>query len=395
MPTKPHIALIGESIKDFGGSVVSSGRMTSLLADNVEMVPISFESSSRGEDWAGLVRTVEAQGKRAYIIESADSSSGGRQTPDIGERMLSRELMFRSWAEHTLAITTRENVDAIHAYGAYKGRPFVAAYVAALLDRPLILTFCGQDLERGIFGYGFAHIKQAVDNAALISCKSGKAAAILRRLFKPSAEIRIIRNHVSDTYFDPDATIEPQDSGPIIGCFAEFRRIVGLDVLLRAYARILRERELTLALGGPFVPTEKEYFNRQIEALPANARIWQMGKLAHPKMLAACRACDLIVAPSYADTSPYKVLEAMLAGVPIVTTTAGGIPELVRHEEEALLVEPGDDAALAAAIARLLDNPALAQRLAARARARVLAHFTREREQSDWIRAYQSIGLCT
>jgi glycosyltransferase involved in cell wall biosynthesis len=393
MTAKPRIALLGDALDDFGGSVVSSGRMTHLLEERVEMIPISFEMSYRAEDWAGVVRRIDAGNKHGYVIKSADSFAGSRLAPDLGERMLSRELMVRALAEQTLAIAKRENVDAIHAYGGYDARPFVAAYVSALLDKPLILTFCGQDLERGVFGYGFSHIRQAVEHAALISCKSEKAAKIVRGLLKPSAEIRIIRNHVSETYFDPSASVTRWATGPIIGCFAAFRRIVGLDVLLKAYSRLLEERDLTLALGGPVVPSELEYLNRQIEALPSNAQVWRMGKIPHARMLAACRACDLVVAPSYADTSPYKVLEPMLAGVPVVATTAGGIPELVSDGQEALLVEPGNDEALATAITRLLDDPELAQQLSARARARVLSEFTRQREQNDWIDAYRSIGL--
>jgi glycosyltransferase involved in cell wall biosynthesis len=289
--------------------------------------------------------------------------------------MLSRQLTLRARAEQVLAIAADEHFDAVHAYGCYDDRAFVASYVASLLNKPLILTFCGQDLERSIFGLE-------------------KAKRLLCQLFKPKAEVRLIHNHISEDYFDPDAVIEPWGDTPIIGCFALFRRIVGLDVLLSAYTRLLGQRELTLALGGPIVPADLEFFNRQIEALPDNARVWRMGKVPHHKMLAAYRACDLIVTPSYADACPHKVLEAMLAGIPIVGTTAGGIPELLRNDKEALLVEPGDDEALARAIAELLDNPGLSQRLASQAQARVLTRFTREREQSKWISAYQSIGLC-
>jgi glycosyltransferase involved in cell wall biosynthesis len=387
--------LIGESAQAFGGSLVSAGRMTSLLDAWVDMVPISFEHSHRAQDWAGDIRRIEAGGKAAYVITSADSGAGNRLKPGLADQLHSMELLVGSWAERTATVAKQENVDAIHAYGAYSTQAFIGAHAAALIGKPLILTFCGQDLERKIFGHEHALIRQAIDNAALISCKSEKAAAILRRLFKPGAEVRIIRNHVCETYFDPSATIERWGSDPIIGCFGEFRRIVGLDVLLRAYARLLETRQITLALAGPIVAAETEFFNRQLEALPANARVWRMGRVPHRKMLAVYRACNLVIAPSYADACPNKLLEAMLAGVPIVATSTGGIPELVTDQEHALLVEPGDDEGLARAIARLLDDPDLAGTLASHARSRVSTHFTRERQQHAWISAYQSIGLCT
>jgi glycosyltransferase involved in cell wall biosynthesis len=68
----------------------------------------------------------------------------------------------------------------------------------------------------------------------------------------------------------------------------------------------------------------------------------------------------------------------MLAGIPIVTTPVGSITEVLEHEKSALIVAPEDCAALAHAMQRLLDEPALGDRLCAAARATALARYTRE-----------------
>lgn len=68
-------------------------------------------------------------------------------------------------------------------------------------------------------------------------------------------------------------------------------------------------------------------------------------------------AADLFVLPSLTEALPTVVAEAMAAGLPIVATTVGGIPEMVRHGEAALLVPPQDPEALASAVTRLLANP--------------------------------------
>jgi glycosyltransferase involved in cell wall biosynthesis len=73
------------------------------------------------------------------------------------------------------------------------------------------------------------------------------------------------------------------------------------------------------------------------------------------------------------------VLEAQAAGVPVVATPVGAIPETVVDGETGLLVPPRDPAALAAAVCRLLDDAALADRLAAEARRRVRARYSVER----------------
>jgi glycosyltransferase involved in cell wall biosynthesis len=72
------------------------------------------------------------------------------------------------------------------------------------------------------------------------------------------------------------------------------------------------------------------------------------------------------------------LIEALLHGKPVIASASGGIVDIVRHEETGLLVEPGDPRALANAIERYADDPALAARLAAAGRAHVLEEFSWE-----------------
>jgi len=77
---------------------------------------------------------------------------------------------------------------------------------------------------------------------------------------------------------------------------------------------------------------------------------------------------NLFVLPSHTEGSPNVLLEAMAAGLPIVATAVGGVPEIVTNEKEALLVEKRSPAALAQAISRLLDDTILQRKLAEAAR---------------------------
>jgi glycosyltransferase involved in cell wall biosynthesis len=93
--------------------------------------------------------------------------------------------------------------------------------------------------------------------------------------------------------------------------------------------------------------------------------------------VAAClAAADVAVLPSLHEGLGIAALESMAAGRPLVATRVGGLAEVVEDGASGLLVPPGDAAALAAALARLLDDPALAARLAAAAAARVRAKFS-------------------
>ena len=89
-------------------------------------------------------------------------------------------------------------------------------------------------------------------------------------------------------------------------------------------------------------------------------------------------ALDIFVLPSLREALPIAVMEAMAMGLPVVATRVGGIPEVVEDGMTGCLVPPGDEAALAAALGRLVADPALAARLGAAGRARVQAQFTVE-----------------
>ena len=85
---------------------------------------------------------------------------------------------------------------------------------------------------------------------------------------------------------------------------------------------------------------------------------------------------DVFINTTNVDNAPVSVLEAMACGLCVVSTRVGGIPDLVRDGEEALLVPPDDAEAMAAAVRRVLSEPALAEQLSTRGRARA--------QKADW-----------
>jgi glycosyltransferase involved in cell wall biosynthesis len=105
-----------------------------------------------------------------------------------------------------------------------------------------------------------------------------------------------------------------------------------------------------------------------------------LGQVAPAQVLRLLSAADLFVHPSCcAEGLPSAILEAAAAGVAIVATPQGGTVEVVASPEHGLLVPRGDPAALAAAMGRLVDDPALRSRLGARARQRVAERFSWDR----------------
>lgn len=103
-------------------------------------------------------------------------------------------------------------------------------------------------------------------------------------------------------------------------------------------------------------------------------------------------AADIFAMPSLWEGLPLAVLEAMFAANPVIATTASGIPEAITHDENGLLIPPGDPDALAASLRRLLRDPALRERLGSRARARAQRDFSIDAMADGYERLYRSRG---
>jgi glycosyltransferase involved in cell wall biosynthesis len=100
---------------------------------------------------------------------------------------------------------------------------------------------------------------------------------------------------------------------------------------------------------------------------------------------------DVAVLSSLSEGSPNALLEAMATNVPVVATAVGGVPEMVANEESALLIAPGDAAAMSAAMARLLTDPALADRLRKRGRELILERHDPEARTRKLVSIYRSL----
>ena len=100
---------------------------------------------------------------------------------------------------------------------------------------------------------------------------------------------------------------------------------------------------------------------------------------------------DVFALPSHSEGSPNALLEAMAAGVPIVACKVGGVPETVEDGSSALLVPPANPAAMASALARVLEDPALAARLASNGSERLLTRFSPEARYRALLDIYRSV----
>ena len=100
-------------------------------------------------------------------------------------------------------------------------------------------------------------------------------------------------------------------------------------------------------------------------------------------------ATDISVLSSVWEIFPVTVLEAMAAGLPVISTDVGSLSEIIRNDEEGILIPPEDSAALAKAIERLADNKEIRLDMGKRARKKVLEKFSTERMLSQYVKLFE------
>jgi glycosyltransferase involved in cell wall biosynthesis len=161
---------------------------------------------------------------------------------------------------------------------------------------------------------------------------------------------------------DGDRPITPGDAYLLFVGDLSYEK--GVRTLLRAYELLGVERPPLMLVGRPTMDTP--------DRLPEGAEMhlnW-----GHEDVLTALRRCICAVLPSvWPDPCPTTVLEAMASGSPVVTTSVGGIADMICDQESGLLVPPGDERKLAAAMARVLADSDLRSRLSAGAQEKVRA----------------------
>ncbi len=150
----------------------------------------------------------------------------------------------------------------------------------------------------------------------------------------------------------------------------------GVDVLLRALCGL--EAHAVVVGSGPL----DGELRRLADALAVTRQVHFVGEVSDADLLALYHACDVFVLPSVAPNEAFGVvqLEAMACAKPIVSTDLPtGVPWVNRDGETGLIVAPGDPHALRRAIARLLEDPVLREKLGRQGRRRLHAEFTVER----------------
>jgi glycosyltransferase involved in cell wall biosynthesis len=193
--------------------------------------------------------------------------------------------------------------------------------------------------------------------------------------------VRIVRNGVGKAEFDPVA-IQP-DATDIV-CVGELRPVKAIDVLIEALA-ILKSsgHPVTATIVGEGPDDSKLKAQAARRGLAEEVRF--VGFRPAREAFAMGR---MLVIPSRAESLPYVVLEAAAAGVPIIATEVGGVPEIF-GPQATHLIPPDDIAALVEAMRAALFDPGEAHRVAEQVRARVRGEFSLSTMVEGGLAAYR------
>jgi colanic acid/amylovoran biosynthesis glycosyltransferase len=289
-----------------------------------------------------------------------------------------RELVVLVQAVPLAREAAREGVAHVHAH--FASHPATAAWIVhRLTGIPFSFTAHANDL----FVAPSLLCRKLADATAAVAVSDYNRGLLEERC--GAGRVELVHCGVDLSRFtwrdpaqrDPDVAI----------CVASLSAKKGHAVLLDAFSRLAARRPalvLELVGDGP----ERERIVRLARELGLSERVRLLGALPRQEVRARLARAALFALPSIRLPSgrmegiPVALMEAMASGVPVVSTRLSGVPELVRDGETGLLVEPGDAAGLAEAMAALIDDDELAGRLARNARQRVEDAFSLSRESA-------------
>lgn len=230
-----------------------------------------------------------------------------------------------------------------------------------------------QRLQRGSYAF-----------AQRIVANSQAAADKLVSEGVPRYKILVIPNGIDPAQFPQHRYSPAPRRIAVVACLREEKRI---DVLIRAMPKILAQYpDAQLELTGE--GSCRAELRRTVEELGIDEHVAFLGH--RDDVAAILDEADVFVLPSRSEAFPNSVMEAMAAGLPVVASDVGGIPELVRDGHSGRLVRPGDVGALADAVLDVLGNPAQAERFGRAGREIIERTYSYDRMVSQFETLYET-----
>jgi glycosyltransferase involved in cell wall biosynthesis len=256
------------------------------------------------------------------------------------------------------------------------------ALIASRLFRiPFSLTIHGSGEFDDVAAF---HMAEKVAQATFVATISKFGSSQTMRASAPRywGKIHALPLGVDPDDFAPRPQSNPAPAGPFrIVCVGTLAPAKAYPMLIAAIARLVekgREVELTIVGEGP----ERQSLEQAIVERRLGGVVRLAGACNHDGVIDFYARTNAFALASFAEGVPVVLMEAMAMRIPCVATWVAGVPELIRDGIDGLLVAPADPEALANALERLMDDPALGARLGDSARLRVLESYNLSRNSA-------------
>ncbi|MES2979583.1 MAG: glycosyltransferase family 4 protein [Pseudomonadota bacterium] len=290
-------------------------------------------------------------------------------------------------AERAMRSVLQWRPDIVHLHATFSG--CVMRPLLALLPRPPKIIYCahGWSFERrkanGMVTSSMAAVERHLSRlCSTVVCVSQFEAARAQAIGIPASRLRVVASGLADTPvppFEGDDALWPSDAIRVL-FVGRLDHEKGVDVLVSAM-KILGEKAYAIVVGAAVVAGYKSALDH-----PENVRY--MGWLNREKIRPLYATADMLVVPSRYEAFGLSAIEAMRAGLPVIASRVGGLPEVVVDHVTGEMVEPGKPDQLAAAISRM--GKAQCREMGTHARERFLEAFRIERTVEELGQVYEN-----
>lgn len=347
-----------------------------------------------GTDLAGMggIRTVVEGYIEAGLFDEIDCTYVTTHRPGSHGTKVIAALSGWTWVVVRLATLDSPLVHVHLSSRASFWRKSVVCLLARLFRRPYLLHVHGSEfqqfydecppLARWI-------VRLVLAKAVLVVALSEAWRSTLQRM-SPRARIEVLMNAVPLP--PPDELRRRADREPTLLFLGEIARHKGVFELVHAFRAVTDAcPRLQLVFAGTGAAMEEV---RQLASQAEfGGRIECTGWVESQRKRAELARATIFVLPSHVEGMPMALLEAMSWGLPVIATAVGGVPEMITHEVNGLLVAPGDIAGLAAAISRLMSDAGLRVRLGNAARETIATRFSLNTAFERLLEIYRRFGI--
>lgn len=310
----------------------------------------------------------------------------GSMASDV-KRSWTAKMVMASFlgADFVAAVRARRasTPDVVHAHWWFPGG-LVGTWVTALAGVPLVTTMHGSDV-RLVRGAAAARpaLRHVVRRSAAVTTVSSWLADELARMV-PGVRAVVAPMPVDTTRFAPGGTREVNRI-LFVGRLTEQK---GVHHLLHALALMESQPTLDIVGDGP----QRESLVLLAQSLGVGDRVRFHGVATPDQLAPFYRSAAAVVIPSIEEGLGLVAVEALLCAAPVIAANSGGLPDVIRDGRTGVLVPPGEPAAIAQAVDRLLADSARAAALGEAGRLHALATFAPEAAAQRYAEIYRSVS---